>query len=63
MRKLLAIAVMGSMFAIGCGETSSSAKSTGSGPAAASPKGAVSVHKPGVDEKMESKTETKTEKK
>jgi hypothetical protein len=67
MRKLLAIAVMGSMFAVGCGETSSSSKGTGTGgpssvsgkPGAMPPKSSPAATPPKGDGKSEPKDDHK----
>jgi hypothetical protein len=67
MRKLLAIAVMGSMFAVGCGETSSPNKGTGTGgpssvsgkPGAMPPKSSPAATPPKGDGKSEPKDDHK----
>jgi hypothetical protein len=67
MRKLLALAVMGSIFAVGCGETSSSSKGTASGgPPSVSVKPGANPPKagaPATPPKMEGKSEPKNDSK
>jgi hypothetical protein len=67
MRKILALAVMGSMFAIGCGESSPSGKGDAKGgppavsvkPGATPPKAGAPATPPKMDGKSDPKNDSK----